>query len=112
MYQQVIKRKQIKVGNMETKVGNTTIEAIKGTILSYWCIFADKKIIETVLEVTENGVMMESLATYDAEEIESMKVVKGKVTLTRTRVIEATKQSPYFTPNVLASSFDIPYSDY
>ncbi len=88
----------------------TSLDIKKGTTFTYWCEFENKQIKETFLEVTENGVMMESFATYDIDFVLTMKIKTGSV-----EVLTKTTMKPNIKiecASVFASAFDLPYSDF
>jgi hypothetical protein len=79
-----------------------------GSTFSYWCKFAEKRIIETFLEVSCENVMMQSLASYSIEELSTMRVEKGGYTVSYTRAAK----SRYEPASVMASGFDLPYEQF
>ncbi len=86
----------------------TSISVETGSIFSYWCKYAKKRITETFLQVSGENVMMQSLASYSIEELSTMRVERGGYTVSRTR-----KAKPrYQRADVMVSGFDLPYNEF
>jgi hypothetical protein len=88
----------------------TSISVETGSIFSYWCKYAKKRITETFLQVSGENVMMQSLASYSIEELSTMRVERGGYTVAQVR--EAKPRHTYEPADVMASGFDLPYKQF